>query len=205
MSYRRCLTFAWCLSAIAPALLGAQRLAGEHPAAVIPAVRDIDTTGRFRRAAMQVGEDVFVTGQPSERALRELRAQGVTTIVNLRTPSEMTSTVPFDEGALAQQLGMRYVYVPVRGDSAYPYTTGAEKKFAWAMKTATGKVLLHCTVAWRASHMWAAYLVTERGLSVDSALALAHVKLPSMDHPMAGGEPVEGFLGRRLTFLDGSH
>ncbi len=204
MTYRQ-LALSLSLAAFVPGAASAQHLTGDHPAAAVPAAAYIDTTGRYFRNAMQVGEDVFVTGQPTERALRELRAQGVTTIVNLRTPIEMTRTVPFDEAAVAQQLGMRYVYVPVRGDSAYPYTTDAEKKFAAAMKSATGKVLLHCTVAWRASHMWAAYLVTERGLSVDSALALAHVKIPSMDHPMPGGEPVEGFLGKRLTFLDGSH
>ena len=203
MTYRQ-LAVALGLAALVPGIAAAQRLTGEHPATVIPAATLIDTTGLFRRAAMQVGEDVFVTGQPTERALRELHARGVTTIVNLRTPIEMQRDVPFDEAALARQLGMRYVHLPVRGDSLYPYTPAAEKEFAEAMKTATGKVLLHCTVAWRASHMWAAYLVTERGLPVDSALALAHVKIPSMDHPMPGGEPVEGFLGRRLTFLNGS-
>ena len=201
MTYRQ-LAAAFSFAAFVPGTATAQRLAGEHAATVIPAAAPIDTIGHFRAAAIQFGEDVFVTGQPTERALRELRTKGVTTIVNLRTPTEMRRDVPFDEAALAQQLGMRYVYVPVRGDSLYPYTTEAEKKFAEAMKTATGKVLLHCTVGWRASHMWAAYLVTERGLGVDSALALAHVKIPSMDHPMPGGEPVEGFLGRRLTFLD---
>ena len=35
------------------------------------------------------------------------------------------------------------------------------------------KILLHCTVAWRASHLWAAYLIKDRGVAIEPALANA--------------------------------
>jgi hypothetical protein len=73
------------------------------------------------------------------------------------------------------------------------------------MTEATGGVLLHCTVAWRASHLWAAYLIHERGVPVDSALAQARLINLMDDHHMTSGrQPVEDFLGRDLTALGGS-
>ena len=162
-----------------------------------------DTTGLFQAVFARVGEDMFIAGQPTERGLRELRAQGVTTVVNLRTPQEMTDNVSFDERALVAQLGMRYVYLPVRGNAEYPYSPETLAKFADAVKTATGKVLLHCTIAWRASHLWAAYLIQFRGVPVDTALANARAINLMDTHRMGqnGRQPVEDFLDRALPTL----
>ena len=44
-----------------------------------------------------MGEDVLLAGQQTKRALRALRAEGVTTVVNLSTPEEITRDAPFDE------------------------------------------------------------------------------------------------------------
>jgi hypothetical protein len=63
-------------------------------------------------------------------------------------------------------------------------------------------VLLHCTVAWRASHLWAAYLIAERGVPVEEALANARaINLGDIDHRMSGRQPVEEFLNRSLPTL----
>ena len=50
---------------------------------------------------------VIVSGQPTEQALRDLAAHGVTTVITLRTQQEMDDrrAVPFDEAALAKTLG----------------------------------------------------------------------------------------------------
>jgi len=163
----------------------------------------LDTAGRFQERAVQVGEDVFVSGQPTARGLRDLQAQGVTVVVNLRTPEEMTRNVPFDEPALIKELGMRYVYLPVRGNAEYPYSPETLKKFAEAVSTANGKVLLHCTVAWRASHLWAAYLIQERGIPIEAALANARAINLMDEHRMGsnGRQPVEDFLDKKLPTL----
>jgi protein tyrosine/serine phosphatase len=48
-------------------------------------------------------------GQPTTKGLQELRDSGVTTIIDLRAPSERT----FDESREALKLGMRYLNLPM--------------------------------------------------------------------------------------------
>src|SRR5207247_7849238 len=116
MKTRHAFTTALVLAAlaVAPRLSVAQQFTRRAPIATVSAPVILDTTGLYQERAARVGEDMFVTGQPTERALRALKAQGVTTVVNLRTPEEMTRNVPFDEAALVASLGMQYVYLPVR-------------------------------------------------------------------------------------------
>jgi len=188
--------------ALAPQASVAQQFTRRAPITSVSAPVILDTTGLYLERAARVGKDMFVTGQPTERALRELREQGVTTVVNLRTPEEMTRNVKFDESALVASLGMQYVYLPVRGNDQYPYSPATLAKFADAVSNAKGKVLLHCTVAWRASHLWAAYLIN-RGIPVDSALANARAINLMDDHRMGqnGRQPVEDFLDKALPTL----
>jgi hypothetical protein len=63
------------------------------------------------------------------------------------------------------------------------------------MAAADGKVLLHCTIAWRASHLWAAYLIRERNVPV--AMALPQTRMINLmdDMHMGDQQPLEGFLG----------
>jgi uncharacterized protein (TIGR01244 family) len=177
----------------------AQRLTGAHPSANIPAPVPLELNGQFQDKFARVGDDVFISGQPTAQALRDLKQQGVTTVVNLRTPSEMTRNVPFDEPALLKELGMEYVFLPMRGNAEFPYSPEAVKAFADAMTKAKGKVLLHCTVAWRASHMWAAYLIAYRNVPVATALDQAR-KINLMDDMRMDGErqPLEDLLGRAV-------
>ena len=183
--------------AMAPSLSAAQRVAGPHPAAEVPAPVAQETKGLFQEKFAKVGDDMFISGQPTERALRDLHASGVTTVINLRTPEEMRTRVSFDEAALVRELGMRYVYLPMRG--ATEYSPSALRAFATAMSEADGKVLLHCTVAWRASHLWAAYLIQYRQMPVEEALRQARM-INLMDDMRSEGDlqPVESFLGRKL-------
>jgi uncharacterized protein (TIGR01244 family) len=187
------------LVAIVPQLGAAQKLTGAKPMGDVPAPIALDTIGMFQAKFAKVGDDVFIGGQPTERALRELKAQGVTTVVNLRTPEEMKTRVSFDEAALVKELGMQYVYLPMRGTAEFPYSPDALKAFGAAMSDANGKVLLHCTIAWRASHMWAAYLIQYRGVPVATALKQARM-INLMDDMRSDGnrQPVEAFLGRSL-------
>ena len=188
------------ISAVMSGVCGAQRLAGPHPTGDVPAPVALDTRGVFQDKFARVGSDVFISGQPTERALRDLRAQGVTTVVNLRTPEEMSSRVPFNEAALVKELGMEYVYLPMRGTPEFPYSPDAVKSFAAAMSGATGKVLLQCTMAWRASHLWAAYLIQYRDVPVATALEQARMINLMDDMRMDGDrQPVEAFLGRSLS------
>ena len=181
----------------------AQKLVGKGPIRSLPAPVVHDTTGMFIARYTTVGEDLFIAGQPTERALREMKRLGVTTVINLRMPQEM-ERIGFDEPKLIAELGMKYVHIPMRGGNGETaYSPETLRKFTEAIQAADGKVLLHCTVAWRTSHLWAAYLIQEHG--VPDADALAHARAINLmdDHRMdaSGRQPVEMFLGRKVEGL----
>ncbi len=155
------------MSLLAPLLLAVPLLGSSGPFASDRPVtfpKALDRPG-FLSAIFDVGA-AYVSGQPEPDALRALAKEGFTTIVSVRTKEEMDNRrdVTFDEAALVKELGMRYVHIPF-------VNLGPDlvKKFAETMKQSEGKVLLHCTVAWRASYMWMAYLITDRKQSVDEA------------------------------------
>ena len=89
----------------------------------------------------------------------------------------------------------------MRGSAENPYGPKQLDQFAAAIAGADGKVLLHCTVAWRASHIWAAYLIRDRGVPVTTALAQARSINLRDDAPFGGQQPIEGFLGRTIPEL----
>ncbi len=203
MRCAKALALLLCGLGLAPSLALTQQFTRPGSIAKLAEPVILDTSGMFLARFASVGEDIFVAGQPTERALREMKARGVTTVVNLRTPEEMRSAVKFDEPALIAELGMKYVYLPVRGNEEFPYSPATLAKFAEAMSSANGKVLLHCTIAWRASHLWAAYLIKERGIPVDEALANARAINLMDTHRMGPGakQPVELFLDRTLPTI----
>jgi uncharacterized protein (TIGR01244 family) len=184
------------VSAAAQSVVGKDHQAGPVPAPVL-----LDNEGLFQAKYASVGDDMFIGGQPTEKAIRDLHAKGVTTIVNLRMPEEMAG-VGFDEAALAKELGIRYVHIPMRGTPENPYGPKQLDEFAAAIASADGKVLLHCTVAWRASHLWAAYLIHDRQVPVATALDQARSINLRDEAPFGTGpQPVEGFLGHPVTEL----
>jgi uncharacterized protein (TIGR01244 family) len=177
-------------------LANAQSIVGKDKTGPVPNPVTLDTTGLFQAKFVSVGDDMFIGGQPTEKALRDLRAKGVTTVVNLRMPQEMAQ-VNFDEAALVKELGMKYVYIPMRGTPENPYGPKQLDTFAAAIASADGKVLLHCTIAWRASHLWGAYLIRDRKMPVETVLAQTRA-INLMDTMRMGvdQQPLEGFLGR---------
>lgn len=63
--------FATLAAASIPA--AAQRMTGAHPAGVVPKPELLDTTGLFLQRFAKVGDDLFISGQPTEQGLRELQ------------------------------------------------------------------------------------------------------------------------------------
>ena len=178
--------------------LGAQGIVGRT--GPVPAPVALDVNGLFQEKYSSIGDDMFIGGQPTEKALRDLRAKGVTTVVNLRMPEEM-ARVGFDEAALLRALGITYVHIPLAGTPENPYAPAALDVFASTMATARGKVLLHCTIAWRASHLWGAYLIRERKMPVSEALTQVRAINLRENAPFGSQHPIEGFLGRTLPEL----
>ncbi len=154
-------------------------------------------TDNFRDVLVQAGERLYIAGQPSEAGLAQMAEAGVVTVVNLRTHREMDDrdVVAFDEAARVRALGLDYVHIPSGGPDT-PYDPGMVARFAQVMDSTDGKVLLHCTVAWRASHLYAAYLHRYRGLPL--AEAIRHGQAINF-----GTLPLEGFLGTPLSIEPG--
>jgi len=151
----------------------------------------MDTEG-FREIIVQVN-NLYIAGQPKKKGLDKLKSLGVTTVVNLRTDREMDNRniVPYDEASYIDSLGMKYVHIPLGGKDN-PYTPEALTKFNDAIDQSEGKVLLHCTVAWRASHLWVSYLVKYKGVDIDKAIKLGkQINLGTL--------PLESFLNKEIT------
>ncbi len=184
----------------------AQKFVAQDSVRSLPAPVIRDTAGMFQARYAKVGDDLFIAGQPTPRALRAMKDSGVTTVINLRMPQEMTR-IGFDEEKLIAELGMKYIHIPMRGgDGPNSYSPETLRQFTEALKNAKGNVLLHCTVAWRASHIWGAYLIQHGVSEMD---ALRHTRAINLmdDHRMddSGRQPIEMFLGRRVTGLGGGH
>jgi len=138
---------------------------------------------------------VYIGGQPSEEALAAMKALGVTAIVNLRTQREMDNreAVPYDEKAKAAELGLDYVHLPIGGDDN-PWRPEVVDGLADVLRRHPGPVLLHCTVAWRASYVWTAFLIRELGLPLDEALARGQAI--ALDE-----SPLGDLLGRKVKLV----
>src|SRR5215203_7176412 len=178
----------------------AQSVVGRGKTGPPPDPVNLDITGLFQAKFASVGSDLFIGGQPTETALRDLKSRGVTTVINLRMPEEMKQ-IGFDEAALVKELGMNYVHIPMRGSAENPYGPKQLDQFAAAIASADGKVLLHCTVAWRASHLWAAYLIRDRGVPAATAISQTRSINLRDEAPFGGLQPIEGFLGKPIPEL----
>lgn len=166
------------------------RGAAEDKALPEPEVID---TPEFQNKVARVGA-TYISGQPTQVGLKWMKDQGVTHVISVRTPSEHDNRdiVQFDEKAEAEALGLTWVNVPMGGKD-HPYTPEALAQVAEALKAAEGKALLHCTVGWRASHVWAAYLTEHQG--VEPNKAVAHARKIQLTE-----QPFEALLGSNIRY-----
>lgn len=107
-------------------------------------------------------------GQPTPEQFRAFAQDGGTTVVNLRTEREV-GNLEFDQAALMDELGLRYVWAPMGGSQL---DLGKVQAFGSALGPDDGSpVMLHCASGGRASGMWAAHLAVNEGLDDWSAIA----------------------------------
>jgi protein tyrosine phosphatase (PTP) superfamily phosphohydrolase (DUF442 family) len=152
-----------------PTGINAERV--QFPVVYEPAI------GEFANGAWRAG-DVFITGQPDAAALADMIVEEqVTLVVNLRTPAEMERMEkreenPFDEAGFIRpftvDFGVEYLELPIGGEDNPP-TPAQVDAFAEALARHETKALLKCGTGGRSSHMWAAYLVRHKGMSVNEA------------------------------------
>lgn len=85
------------------------------------------------------GPGLLTAGQPDAAAWARLKAQGVTTVINLRTPEEMAGR---DEAAEVAAAGMDYHAIPVAGAAGIDEDNAAA--LAAVLRRTDGTVLVHC-------------------------------------------------------------
>ncbi len=144
--------------------------------------------------------DVYFGPQLDAEAFSRMADRGVRTVINLRSTNEMIELAHdtsheangapgFDEAAALNALGMNYIHIPLGGDDGYePADVDA---FAQAIESADGPVFVHCLSGARARVMWQAYLVRERGYTLDQAVEITRT---------VGDQPysIERLLGKRV-------
>ncbi|MEO7557966.1 MAG: sulfur transferase domain-containing protein, partial [Gammaproteobacteria bacterium] len=86
---------------------------------------------------MQMGEGVFIGGQPEQEDLLELARQGVKTVIDFREPSETAVT----NARMAHEVNLDYVNIPV---NKMTLSDADVEKFRTALGDRQGPFLLHC-------------------------------------------------------------
>lgn len=110
---------------------------------------------------------LYTAGQPAAGDWQAIAARGVTTVVNLRTASEMQGR---DEAAEVRAAGMRYIQIPVAG--ADGITDANARLLRDALAAAKGPVLVHCASANRAGGLLALSEASYGGAAPEQAIAL---------------------------------
>lgn len=112
--------------------------------------------------------DMLIGGQPSIDALRHLAGDGYQVILSTRGEGE----VPWDEKAVVDSLGMRFVTIPMPSP-VNEITDLQVELFDDVMTGSEGRVVLHCGSGNRASGLWAVWLVEKEGVAPEVAIKLA--------------------------------
>lgn len=111
--------------------------------------------------------DFYVGGAPTPEGLDDMKARGVTTIVDLCQANEAT----FDEEAAARARGLRYIHLPMTSDLL---TTQQADQFIDSLRAHDNeKVLIHCAGGNRAAAMYGLYLGAEKKCPADEAIRRA--------------------------------
>ena len=138
-------------------------LVGLAIALASPAYAD-ELSALAMKAAHELSPELITGGQPSRADLEKLKAAGVTTIINLRGSGEDAG---FDEAAVAGELGLRYLAIPIAG--ADDVTAANAAKLDSAMRQADGKTLVHCASSNRVGALLALRAAAS-GQSVEEAV-----------------------------------
>jgi len=108
---------------------------------------------------------LHTAGYPTLQDLRDLRAVGVTVVINLAISSS-PSTLP-DEAARAAELGMQYIHIPVEWSNPTPQNLA---DFFAAMETCREQVVLvHCAKNMRVSAFLYLYRILRLGWTEECA------------------------------------
>ena len=118
--------------------------------------------------AGKISDRLFRGAQPALSSLLQLKAMGITTIVDLRLESPQTRE---NERRLAESLGLRFVHIPVGGFSI-PSSAQLAQFFALLRENPAQKIFVHCEFGDdRTGVFIASYRIAFQHWSAEHALA----------------------------------
>lgn len=121
---------------------------------------------------LPLSNQIFIGGQLNEQDLRTLAAEGLRSVVNLMPAGENPSApTPEEEGRLIQQLGMRYLYVPVPMSGIR--SADRLDEFIKGLARLPRPVFVHCKSGYRAGVFATVALGVEQGIPGRQALQMA--------------------------------
>ena len=112
---------------------------------------------------------ITFSGQPTKEEFRAFAASGGRVVINNRTESEMEK-FDFDERALVESLGMRYVHTPT---SSATFDGSQADELEHTLSTTRGPVLMHCGSGSRSATVYGMYLIKEHNMNKNDAIATA--------------------------------
>jgi uncharacterized protein (TIGR01244 family) len=117
------------------------------------------------RNFLQVSPEFCTGGQPRPEHFAQLKADGVKSVLNLRTPGEHRAA---EEKDAAEQAGLKYFNVPVV--YADPKEEQVDEFLKLSDEAANRPMFIHCTAAIRVGAFWLIRRVVRDGWSWDNAL-----------------------------------
>jgi len=114
-------------------------------------------------------QNFYIGGQPFIEELRWLKSKGLNKIINLRSEKENDeySDYAYNEKSIVKELGFEYYEIPVGGIEDY----SPEKLEAISIQMSDNdKIFLHCRTAGRATQFFMAYLIKDKGYTINEAV-----------------------------------
>ena len=119
-------------------------------------------------ALLQPLPGLYTAGQPAASDWQAIKARGVRTVINLRTPEELKDR---DEAAEVRAAGLRYVEIPVSGAEGIN-PANARALHAALAPAHGGGVLVHCASGNRAGALLALEQRDFDGVAAERALEI---------------------------------
>jgi uncharacterized protein (TIGR01244 family) len=116
------------------------------------------------RNFFRINKEFCSGGQPKVEQLAKLKEEGVTTIINLRPPSEHRAA---EEEAMAKQLGLRYFNIPVV--FADPRDEQVDEFLKITDDAKNRPAFIHCAGAIRVGAFWMIRRVLRDGWTIEAA------------------------------------
>ena len=116
---------------------------------------------------LKINTEFCSGGQPTLAQLADLKAQGITAVINLRTVGENGFDAPGEE-AEVKKLGMKYFHIPVSNQTG-PKDEQADEFLKLTDDAKNRPVFIHCGSANRVGAFFMIRRVLRDGLTFDAA------------------------------------